>query len=102
MHELIQAVAVILSTLNFLLVHQMNNESQIGDYQCIAWYGASAIASNPARLSLAKLGPIPPMSYLSIEVSEGNNVGVKCRVPYSKPAAVVQYYKNNKTLEGGL
>lgn len=78
----------------------MNDESQIGDYQCVAWYGASAIASNPARLSLAELGPIPPPSNKSLEVSEGNNIGIKCRTPYSKPSAVIQFYKNNRTLEG--
>ena len=78
----------------------MNNESQIGDYQCIAWYGASAIASNSARLSLAEIGPIPPKSYRSVTVSEGNNIGIKCRSPYSKPAAFIQYYKNNVSVEG--
>ncbi|EEB14437.1 conserved hypothetical protein [Pediculus humanus corporis] len=81
------------------LVFKMNNESQIGDYQCIAWYGASAIASNSARLSLAEIGPIPPKSYRSVTVSEGNNIGIKCRSPYSKPAAFIQYYKNNVSVE---
>lgn len=81
------------------LIFKMSNESQIGDYQCIAWFGVSAIASNPARLSLAELGPIPPKSYKSLIVSPGNNIVIKCRVPYSNPAAVIQYYKNNETLQ---
>lgn len=80
----------------------MDNESQIGDYQCIAWFGVSAIASNPAKLSLAELGPIPSKSYKSLIVSPGNNIVIKCRIPYSNPAAVIQYYKNNETLQGNF
>uniref|UniRef100_A0A182X0D9 Interference hedgehog n=1 Tax=Anopheles quadriannulatus TaxID=34691 RepID=A0A182X0D9_ANOQN len=32
------------------------SESTIGEYQCVAWFGASAIASIPARLTLATIG----------------------------------------------
>jgi hypothetical protein len=32
---------------------------QAGDYQCVAWFGAVALTSLPARLSIAVLGDFP-------------------------------------------
>lgn len=31
------------------------NQNTVGEYQCVAWFGASALASIPARLTLAAI-----------------------------------------------
>ncbi|XP_046440157.1 interference hedgehog-like [Daphnia pulex] len=45
---------------------------QAGDYQCVAWFGAVALTSLPARLSIAVLGDFPhlPPSFVTSLESE--------------------------------
>uniref|UniRef100_A0A146KQA7 Interference hedgehog n=2 Tax=Lygus hesperus TaxID=30085 RepID=A0A146KQA7_LYGHE len=77
---------------------KFNDEKQEGDYQCVAWFGASALASTPAKLTLAQLQPFlyqPPRQYV---VTEGNNVVINCPPPVSKPAAIITYRRNSVQL----
>ncbi|XP_054264853.1 interference hedgehog-like [Macrosteles quadrilineatus] len=74
------------------------DDRQAGDYQCIAWYGASALASTIGRLTLAELKQFPPASPRYFTVTEGNSVVIDCPAPVSYPPAVIQYYFNNVLL----
>ncbi|XP_062559047.1 interference hedgehog-like isoform X2 [Armigeres subalbatus] len=53
-------------------LHVYVNSKTIGEYQCVAWFGASAIASIPARLTLAT---ISLESSISNSGSAYNNYG---------------------------
>lgn len=70
--------------------------------QCIAWYGASALASIPAKLTLAELKPFPRVLPRQFTVSAGNTVAVECPPPISYPPPVIQYYKNDERLPGNF
>uniref|UniRef100_T1IAC2 Interference hedgehog n=1 Tax=Rhodnius prolixus TaxID=13249 RepID=T1IAC2_RHOPR len=83
-----------LSSTSRLLV-KFNDEKQEGDYQCVAWFGASALASTPARLTLAELQPFLYQPHKQYFVTEGNNVAINCPPPVSKPPAIIQYLHNN-------
>ncbi|XP_021913765.1 interference hedgehog-like isoform X2 [Zootermopsis nevadensis] len=87
------------STKSSHLVVRVHDEHQAGDYQCVAWIGASALASVPARLSLAELRAFPQQSSQQYEVVAGNTVALHCGTPYSNPPALVQYYRNNEKLQ---
>ncbi|XP_029037372.2 interference hedgehog-like isoform X4 [Osmia bicornis bicornis] len=76
-------------------VVNFDNESKSGDYRCIAYYGSSGLASNPARLTLATLHKFSDKSDVVINVAAGNTVPITCPVPYSAPDAIVQFYKDN-------
>ncbi|XP_028049270.1 interference hedgehog isoform X2 [Monomorium pharaonis] len=73
----------------------VDNETKAGDYRCVAYFGTSGIASDPARLSLATIDKFSDKSDVFIEVEEGNTVPITCPVPYSEPEGIVQFYKNN-------
>lgn len=68
--------------------------------QCIAWYGASALASTIGRLTLAELKQFPYAAPRYFTVSVGNNVVLDCPAPVSYPPAVIQYFFNNVPLPG--
>ncbi|XP_034231734.1 interference hedgehog-like isoform X2 [Thrips palmi] len=76
----------------------VNDERQTGDYQCVAWYGASALASIPAHLSLAEMGDFPNTDDTVIEVRKGNTILIHCQSPSSNPPAVLQYFKDGRNL----
>ncbi|CAB0010162.1 unnamed protein product [Nesidiocoris tenuis] len=80
------------------LVVKFNDEKQEGDYQCVAWFGASALASTPAKLTLAELQPFLYQAHRHYTVTEGNNVVINCPPPVSKPAAIIQYRRNDQLL----
>jgi hypothetical protein len=67
--------------------------------QCVAKFGASALASVPAKLTLAEIKPFPlhqpEKRYL---VTEGNMVSIFCPPPVSNPAALIQYYHDDRKL----
>jgi hypothetical protein len=69
-------------------------------FQCVAWIGASALASVPAKLSLAELRAFPHQSNQHYEVEVGNTVSIHCGTPYSNPPAFLQYYRNKEKLQG--
>ncbi|GAB0091524.1 Interference hedgehog [Sergentomyia squamirostris] len=89
----------------------------IGEYQCIAWYGASALASVSAKLNLATISldsdntifeqggfgvnvldgkrRNPPHQVVQWQVSPGNSVIIKCGDIVSNPSPVWSYFKDN-------
>ncbi|KAK9512348.1 hypothetical protein O3M35_000794 [Rhynocoris fuscipes] len=79
-------------------VVKFNDEKQEGDYQCVAWFGASALASTPARLTLAKLQPFQYEPNRHYVVTGGNNVVINCPPPISKPPAIIQYLHNKNIM----
>ncbi|KXJ80447.1 hypothetical protein RP20_CCG024740 [Aedes albopictus] len=57
-------------------LHVYVNSKTIGEYQCVAWFGASAIASIPARLTLASISLESSISSgSSSSSSSGSNYG---------------------------
>lgn len=86
------------SKLSHSLTIAFNDISQAGEYQCVAWYGASAIISTSARLSLADMKQYPRLPDAYYEVASGNDVIISCLSPESTPEAYIQYYKNSTLL----
>ncbi|XP_076669838.1 interference hedgehog isoform X2 [Andrena cerasifolii] len=80
-------------------VVNFDNETKAGDYRCIAFYGSSGLASDPARLTLATLQKFSDRSNVVINVAAGNTVPITCPVPYSAPEAIVQFYKDNNPIQ---
>lgn len=73
----------------------MRSETQAGDYQCLAQYGASVVASVPGRITIATFEPFPKEHSAYVTVSEGNTIIWWCDVPFSNPPAFVDYYRND-------
>ncbi|XP_076243521.1 interference hedgehog isoform X1 [Calliopsis andreniformis] len=80
-------------------VVNFDNETKAGDYRCIAFYGSSGLASDPARLTLATLQKFTDKNDLVINVAAGNTVPITCPVPYSAPEAIVQFYEKNNLIQ---
>lgn len=80
------------------------NSSIAGDYQCIPYYGASAIASPPGRITMTHLGEFPKLRDINLTVSPGNTITYRCEPPDSNPPAYIDYYKdkNHITLNANL
>lgn len=89
------------SKLTVVVSHQT-----VGEYQCIAWIGASALASLPAKLSLATISldssgagknyksyQSRHQQQLVWKVSPGNSVIIKCGEVISFPPPVWTFYK---------
>ncbi|KAK0163040.1 hypothetical protein PV327_006751 [Microctonus hyperodae] len=72
-----------------------DNESKAGDYRCIAFYGTSGLASDPGRVTLARIDDFTDKSNVEIRVPAGNSIPITCQVPYSWPEAYVSFYKDN-------
>ncbi|CAG9763006.1 unnamed protein product [Ceutorhynchus assimilis] len=77
------------------LAIKLKNEDVAGDYQCLAYYGASVIASVPWRITLARMENLPAQKNISISVQSGNTVSWRCQVPESNPPAYVDYSKGS-------
>ncbi|XP_034946865.1 interference hedgehog isoform X2 [Chelonus insularis] len=88
------------STSKFVL--NFDDESKAGDYRCVAFFGTSGVASDPGRLSLAKMDRFTDKSNVTIRVPAGNTVPITCPVPYSVPEAVVQFYKDNVLIKNAI
>ncbi|XP_015180515.1 PREDICTED: interference hedgehog-like isoform X5 [Polistes dominula] len=82
------------------VVVSFDDKSKAGDYRCVAFYGSRGLASDPARLTLATMHEFSDKSDIVLSVAVGNTVPITCPVPYSVPEAVVQFYKNDKLIEG--
>lgn len=80
------------------------NASVAGDYQCIPYYGASAIASPPGRITMTHLGEFPKLRNVNITTSSGNTITYRCEPPESNPPAYIDYYKDKRhiTLNANL
>uniref|UniRef100_A0A8D9F078 Interference hedgehog n=2 Tax=Cacopsylla melanoneura TaxID=428564 RepID=A0A8D9F078_9HEMI len=86
------------SKVSHSLTIAFNDISLAGEYQCVAWYGASAIISTSARLSLADMKPFSRIPDESYEVVPGNDIILACPSPDSTPAAYIQYLKDSTLL----
>ncbi|CAH1174054.1 unnamed protein product [Phaedon cochleariae] len=76
------------------LTLQVNGTSSAGDYQCLAYYGALAVASVPWRVTVAVLAAFPRQPPVDAVVAAGNTVLWRCLPPpASNPPAFVEYYK---------
>lgn len=74
------------------------NQNSVGEYQCVAWFGAAALASLPAKLVLADINldskyAQTAVSNLQWRVSPGNTVLIHCGEVTSNPAPVWSFYK---------
>ncbi|XP_060531354.1 interference hedgehog-like isoform X2 [Cylas formicarius] len=77
---------------SILEVH-VNNTDVVGDYQCLAYYGASVVASVPWRISIEKLEKFAGQKNVSLSVQSGNTVSWRCAAPESNPDAYIDYMK---------
>lgn len=80
------------------LIIKVEDESQLGDYQCVASIGATALASVPAKLSLAEMKSFPLLPEKRYQVTVGNMVSIYCPPPVSNPAASILYYHDDRRL----
>lgn len=66
-----------------------------GDYQCVAWLGAAALASIPAKLLLANITVDTSVNprLLQWKVPPGNNILISCGEVISSPLPVWNFYK---------
>lgn len=63
--------------------------------------GTSGLASNPGRLTVAKIDRFQDKSDIEIIVPAGNTIPITCPVPYSSPEAIIQFYKDNIPVKNG-
>ncbi|XP_059474778.1 interference hedgehog-like [Neocloeon triangulifer] len=84
-------------------------ELQTGIYQCVAWFGASAMASLPAEVAVAHMEEPSGSSLTStVRTSSGNVVFLSCPPPKSTPPAQVTFRRDGHQLsahvseQGGL
>lgn len=75
------------------ILFQLDSEDKTGDYQCLAQYGASVVASVPGRITISTVQDFPAQSDTVTTVSAGNTIIWWCDLPYSNPPAYVDYYK---------
>ncbi|XP_063230242.1 interference hedgehog-like isoform X1 [Bacillus rossius redtenbacheri] len=80
------------------LVVRANDASDTGEYQCVAWFGAAALTSVPAGLTLAELRPFPGGEDRVYQASPGNTVALRCDAPLSRPPAILQFLKDGRKL----
>lgn len=73
---------------------QSSNKTVAGDYQCLAHYGASIVASVPGRITITTLEKFVPQESIQVTVTSGNTVLWRCDPPISNPPALIDYYKN--------
>lgn len=78
------------STLNL----QAKSSDIAGDYQCLAIYGASVVASIPWRLTIANLTEFPKQDKIDITVLPGNTINWRCEPPPANPEPYIDYHKN--------
>lgn len=72
---------------------QVNSKKAAGDYQCLAIYGVSVLASVPGRITIAEIGNFPPGRNLRYTVAAGNSVAIHCDLPLSNPPPSVEYFR---------
>ena len=84
------------------LTFQISNDPQVyknqeGSYQCVGGASGSRykIASIEAELDIAHLGDFEDLNKNPIEIFEGNDAVISCKVPESIPPAFVHFLKND-------
>ncbi|XP_045478702.1 interference hedgehog-like isoform X2 [Harmonia axyridis] len=85
---------------SFLKVKVQDTQKKVaGDYQCLAYYGASVIASVPSRVTIATLDNFTKVEEKKVDVFPGNTVLWRCELPYYNQDPFVDYFKNDQYLE---
>lgn len=77
-------------------LHVLVNQKTIGDYRCVAWFGASAHASISAKLRLASMSLDRKETYTSLlhwKIAPKNSLIIRCGDVISAPDPVWSYYK---------
>lgn len=77
------------------------NQKTIGDYRCVAWFGASAHASISAKLRLATIALDSKEAYKSLihwKIAPKNSLIIRCGDVISAPDPVWSYYRNDVLL----
>lgn len=71
------------------------NQESVGEYQCVAWLGAAALASIPAKLLLANITVDNSVNspVLHWRVPPGNNILINCGEVKSNPPPIWNFYK---------
>ncbi|KAH8412068.1 hypothetical protein KR222_008339 [Zaprionus bogoriensis] len=70
----------------------------LGEYRCVAWFGALAVSSTTARLELASIEGQAVVQQLHWRVPAGNTVYWHCGQVHSNPAPSWSYYRNGVEL----
>ncbi|XP_055310985.1 interference hedgehog isoform X2 [Sitodiplosis mosellana] len=76
------------------------NQYSAGEYQCLAWLGASALASIPAKLLLANISVDTSVNarVLHWRVPPGNSILINCGEVKSNPQPIWNFYKDDQPL----
>ncbi|KAG5682202.1 hypothetical protein PVAND_011568 [Polypedilum vanderplanki] len=79
-------------------LHVYVNQKTVGDYRCVAWFGASAHASTSAKLRLASISledrdTRKPL--ISLKIAPRNSIILRCGNVTSSPDPVWSYYKDD-------
>lgn len=77
-------------------LHVFVNQKTVGDYRCVAWFGASAHASISAKLRLATMSLDSKDSNKPLihwKVAPKNSIIIRCGDVVSAPDPVWSYYK---------
>jgi hypothetical protein len=79
------------------LTLQADSTEIAGDYQCLAHYGASVVASIPWRITIANLTHFRTQEKVDATVVVGNTISWRCEPPpMSNPEPYVDYVKNGQ------
>jgi len=62
-------------------------------------FGAEALTSVPAQLTMAHIDDFKPGRNESLAVVNGNTVAIPCDAPYSNPPPFIHFYKDGKSIE---
>lgn len=57
------------------------------------------MASDPARLTQARIDKFTDKGNVNLRVPAGNSVPITCPVPYSVPEAVIQFFKDGNPIK---
>lgn len=77
-------------------LHVFVNQKTVGDYRCVAWFGASAHASISAKLRLATMSLDSKDSNKQLihwKIAPKNSLIIRCGDVISAPDPVWSYYK---------
>ncbi|XP_031625787.1 interference hedgehog isoform X2 [Contarinia nasturtii] len=80
------------------------NQHSAGDYQCVAWLGAAALASIPAKLVLANITVDTSVNARVLHwlVPPGNNILINCGEVKSNPQPIWNFYKDDQPLPNSI
>lgn len=85
--------------INFSLLERSNKKRNNEFERPPSFPGTSGLASDPARLTQARIDGFSDKSDVHLRVQAGNNVPITCPVPYSVPEAIIQFFKDDKPIQ---